>query len=103
MKSLLQGAEAEPKSGGLILITEARLQTFTESGQPQVLVQTPHCVFDSVQHTISSSGPLSVKSVNGQFYLEGEGFLWEPTNSNLTISNSVRTTIHNAATLSLKP
>src|SRR5690242_20122658 len=54
MKSLLQGAEAEPQPGGFILITDARLQLFTESGQPQVLVLAPHCVFDAVQHTISS-------------------------------------------------
>ena len=103
MKSLLQGAEAEPQPGGLIWITDAKLQTFSETGQAQMLVQAPHCVFDSVQRTVSSSGPLSVKSVNGQFYLDGEGFLWQQTNSVLTISNRVRTIIHNASNLSLKP
>jgi hypothetical protein len=103
MKSLLQGAEAEPQPGGMIWITEVKLQTFSEAGQPQVQVQAPHCIFDPVQHTVSSSGPLTVKSVNGQFYLEGEGFLWQQTNSNLIISNRVRTVIHNASNLSLKP
>ncbi len=103
MKSLLQGAEAEPQPGGMIWITEVKLQTFSETGEPQMLVQAPHCLFDSVQRAVSSSGPLSVRSVNGQFYLEGEGFLWQQTNSNLTISNRVRTVIRNTSNLSLKP
>jgi len=40
-----------------------------------MVVQAPHCVLDPVQRSVSSSGPLQVKSVNGQFFLEGEGFL----------------------------
>jgi hypothetical protein len=103
MKSLLQGVEAEQHSGGLVWMTDVRLQTFSETGEPQMLVQAPHCILDSVQRAVSSSGPLTVRSVNGQFYLEGEGFFWQPTNSNLTISNRVRTVIRNSSNLSIKP
>ena len=104
MKSLLQGAEAEPQPGGMIAIAEVKFQTFNEkTGQAEIQVRAPHCIFDSVSRTVSSSGPLTVQSVNGQFYLEGEGFLWQPTNSNLIISNRVRTVIRNASNLSLKP
>ncbi len=103
MKSLLQGAQAEQQPGGLIWITDVKLQTFNETGEPQMLVQAPHCILDPIQKAVSSNGPLSVKSVNGQFYLEGEGFLWQPTNSNLTISNRVRTVLHNSSNLSIKP
>ena len=103
MKSLLQGAEAEPETGGLILITDVKLKTFGEAGEPQMLVEAPHCVFDSVQRAVSSSGPFSVQSVDGKFHLEGEGFLWQETNSSLIISNRVRTTIRNFPSNSLKP
>lgn len=95
LKTLLQGAEAEPASEGRILISEAKLQTFAQNGQPQMLVEAPHCVFDSVRRAVSSPGPLRVRSADGKLNLEGEGFLWQQTNSNLIISNRVRTIIRN--------
>jgi hypothetical protein len=93
LKTLLQGAEAEPGSEGLIVITNAKLRTFGENGQLQMLVEAPHCVFDSVRRVVSSPGPLRVRSADGKLNLEGEGFLWQQTNSNLIISNRVRTII----------
>jgi len=93
IKSLLQGAEAEPESGGLVRIRELRLQTFHLNGEFDMLVQAPGCVFDSVGRTASSPGRLQVRTADGSFYLEGEGFLWQQTNVNLIISNQVRTVL----------
>jgi hypothetical protein len=98
MKSLLQGTEAEPRPGGLILITNLKLQTFTEAGERQMTVKAPQCVFDSGPRTVSSSGRLQVQTGDEKLYLEGEGFFWQQTNSNLIISNRVRTTIQGALT-----
>ena len=94
MKSLLEGAKAQPQEGGRILIAGAKMQTFRVSGEPVMAVEAPECVYDSGQRSVNSAGPLRMRAVDGRFYLEGEGFLWQQTNSSLFVSNHVHTIIH---------
>lgn len=103
MKSFLEGAEAEPQSDGLILIRDAKLQTFHEDGSRDMTVTTPHCIFDSKLQTVSSAGPLQVQSSDDKLQLEGEGFFWQLTNSDLIISNRVSTTVRGPLTNSFTP
>lgn len=91
-KLLLHGDEAEPH-GGLVLIRGMTLQLFGETGELQMLVQAPQCTFDTVQHTVSSTGHLEVQSGDGQFLLTGEGFSFQQTNKVLIISNRVQTVL----------
>lgn len=98
MKSFLEGAEAEPGPDGVILIRNARLQTFHEDGSKEMTVRAPHCIFDSRQRTVSSAGPLEVQTSDDKLSLEGVGFFWQQTNSDLIISNQVRTTIRGTLT-----
>jgi lipopolysaccharide export system protein LptA len=93
MKSLLQGAEAEPQAGGKVLIRQAKLQTFKVTGEQELLVETPECIYDSVSREISSTGALKAQTGDGRFSLEGRGWLWQQTNSSLAISNDVRTVL----------
>jgi hypothetical protein len=95
LKSLLQGEEAEPLSGNLslILIRRLKLQAFAETGETQMVVRAPQCVFDTTQRAVSSTGHLEAVSGDGRFFLEGEGFLFQQTNLNLIISNRVHTVI----------
>jgi len=90
MKSLLQGAEAEPQLGGKVLIRQAKLQTFKATGETELMVETPECVYDSVAREINSSGTIKAQSGDSRFSLEGRGWLWRQTNSSLLISNDVR-------------
>src|SRR5262249_32587022 len=78
---------------GLFAVTKAGLETFTEDGKRELLVEVPQCVYDSNQRTASSPGALRVEAVDGQFSIEGEGFLWQQTNSTLVISNQVHSVI----------
>lgn len=103
MKSFLEGAEAEPQSDGLILIRDAKLQTFHEDGSREMTVTTPQCMFDSKSQTVCSAGPLQVQSSDDKLLLEGEGFFWQPTNSDLIISNRVHTTVRGPLTNSFTP
>lgn len=103
IKSFLQGAEAEPVSDGLILIRDAKLQTFQEDGTCQMTVIAPNCIFDTKQQTVNSAGPLQVQTSDDKLLLEGEGFFWRQTNSDLIISNRVRTTVRGPLTNSLTP
>jgi hypothetical protein len=67
------------------------------NGQPEMLVESPQCVFDSMRREVASDGPLHVQSADGKMNLDGRGFLWQQTNSFLMISNRVRTIIRNTA------
>ena len=93
VKTMLEGAKASAQSAGLIMITEARLKTFSTNGTLEMLAQTPKCMLDSVQKTVSSSNALQIQSTDGRFLLEGEGFLLQQTNSHLIISNRVHTVL----------
>jgi lipopolysaccharide export system protein LptA len=95
MKSLLEGAQGQSISSTQYLVTEAKLQTFRESGEPELVVQTPECVYNSALRTISSPGALRVLTGDGKFSISGEGFLWQQTNANLAISNGASLTISN--------
>ncbi|MFO1478419.1 MAG: hypothetical protein U1F98_17440 [Verrucomicrobiota bacterium] len=101
LKSLLKGKQAEPLEDGRILILSAELQTFSETGVRQMLVEAPNCVFDPAKKTVSSAGPLSVRYGDGQFRLEGEGFLYQE--DGLIVSNQVHTSIRNVRNIPLKP
>ena len=93
IKSLLQGTEAEPQSGGRVLIRGLKLQTFTDSGDVEMIVLAPQCVFDTARKAVFSDGHLEVLSGDGRLSFEGEGFLWQQTNNVLIISNRVQTLI----------
>src|SRR6266404_2649544 len=98
IKSLLQGGKATPLSGGKTLLSDGvTLQTFTETNTLQLIVKAPQCLYDSVEQTASSAGPLRVQLPDGRFSTEGEGFLWRQTNSSLFISNHVHTLVHSDA------
>ena len=93
MKTLLEGAEAEPISGTQVLIRGLKLTMFSETGEVQLIVRSPECIFDTKQRTVSSGGHLEAQSGDGRYYHEGEGFLWQQTNSVLILSNRVQTLI----------
>jgi len=103
MKSLMEGAEAEPEPEGRIRITQLKMQTYTEDGAKEMLVTAPRCIFDTGRRTVSSAGPLQVQTADEKLLVKGEGFCWQQTNSDLIISNHVRTTIRGALTNSLAP
>ena len=93
MKLLLAGAEAQPQPNGKFLIKELKLETYRENGEREVTVVAPECVYDSAHRVANSAGRLQVRTGDGQFAIEGEGFLWQQTNSTLIISNRVHTIV----------
>ncbi|HXR04750.1 MAG TPA: hypothetical protein VN836_08595 [Verrucomicrobiae bacterium] len=93
MKSRLSGAEAQPLAGGLLAIRQLKLETFDAGGKPEMIVNAPECVYDTLNHTASSPGHLTAQTGDGKYRVEGDGFLWRQNDSKLTISNNVLTTI----------
>lgn len=102
IKSFLQGAEAEPVSDGLILIRDAKLQTFQTNGVAVMTITAPQCVFNTRDQTVNSTGPFEMRTSDDGLLQEGVGFSWGQTNSELFISNSVHTTV-SGLTNSLMP
>ena len=93
IKSRLSGAEAQPQAGGLLIIKELKLETFDVDGNAEFIVEAPECVYDTQKDAASSSGHLKLRTGDGKFHVEGEGFLWRQNDSFLTISNEVHTVI----------
>jgi lipopolysaccharide export system protein LptA len=91
MRWYLEGARVQPLTNDQWLITEPRLQTFSVQGERTLGVQAPQCIMDRRGGTVSSSGPIQAQLAEGKFSISGEGFLWRQTNSDLIISNHVRT------------
>jgi hypothetical protein len=96
MKSRLSGAEAQPLAGGLLAIKQLKLETFNTNGSPAMVVEAPECVYDTLKGEADSPGRLQLRTGDGVFRVEGEGFLWRQSDSSLTISNRVQTVIENA-------
>jgi len=96
MKSRLSGAEAQPLAGGLLAIKKLKLETFNTNGSPAMIVEAPECVYDTLNGVANSPGHLQLRTGDGVFRVEGEGFLWRQGDSSLTISNQVQTVIDNA-------
>jgi len=96
MKSRLSGAEAQPQAGGLLVIRQLKLETFAMDGKPEMIVNAPECIYDTLNHVASSPGHLQAQTGDGKFRVEGDGFLWRQNDSLLIISNRVQTVIDNS-------
>src|SRR5438874_11064163 len=81
MKPRLQGSEAQPTPDGKYLIRSAKLQTFRPTGETELIVEAPDCLYDPAKHSASSPSRLKVQTADRLFSIEGEGFLWQQTNS----------------------
>jgi hypothetical protein len=103
IKSILSGAEALPQPGGLLIIKQLKLEMFNPDGKLEWVVNAPECVYDMLKGVANSPGHLEVRSGDGKFRVEGEGFLWRQSDSFLTISNNVRTVVENGAIMNTKP
>lgn len=93
VKTRMSGAEAQPLAGGLLDIKQLKVETFNTNGVLQAVVEAPECLYDTTRGVASSPGPLKVQTGDGKIRVEGVGFLWRQSDSFLTISNAVRTTI----------
>jgi len=70
-----------------------KLQTFDLTNNLELLVTAPECLYDTGLKFATSAGPLRLQAADGKFSIEGEGFLWLPTNTCFFISNRVHTVV----------
>jgi len=103
IKSILSGAEALPQPGGLLIIKQLKLEMFNPDGRLEWVVNAPECVYDTFKGVANSPGHLEVRTGDGKFRTEGDGFLWRQSEQLLTISNNACSVIENGATMNIKP
>lgn len=96
IKSVFSGVEAQPQSSGCYLVKQLKLETFRETGEREIVVEAPQCLYDSKKRLASSPGRLEVRTGDERFVIEGDGFLWQQNESHLMISNHVHTIIRQA-------
>jgi lipopolysaccharide export system protein LptA len=94
LKSLLACVRAQRQPDGRFLITDAKYRTFRATGEGELNVEAPQCTYDQRQRSISSAGPFRAQTADGNFSIEGEGFLYQTAKATLLVSNRVHTIIH---------
>ena len=103
IKSQLTGQEAQPQLDGTVFVEGMRLESYETDGRTNLIAQAPECIVDGPRHLAYSTNRVEVATANGQFYLEGVGFLSSLTNIDIIISNRVRTVIRRDAMPLAKP
>jgi len=89
----LSSAEAASLPGTMFDLKKMKVEVFNTEGTNVLVVEAPQCIYAPLDEVASSAGHLALKSGDGKFHTEGDGFLWSQTNSVLVISNHVRTVI----------
>src|SRR6185295_18308169 len=69
----LTSAEAEPRPNGVYLIKVAKVETYRENGEKEMIFEAPECLFDRQTLTATSAGPVQVRSADGRLTISGEG------------------------------
>jgi hypothetical protein len=91
IKRWLSGAETQQLPGGLLLVKQVKIETFTEDGKLQLVAQAPECIYDPINGIANSSSDVHMRTGDGQLRIDGQGFVWRQSNSSFTISNQVQT------------
>ncbi|HEU6446983.1 MAG TPA: hypothetical protein VFV23_00925 [Verrucomicrobiae bacterium] len=99
----ISGAEAQPLNAGQLLVKKLKIEEFSENGKLSLVVEAPDCLYDRLNLTASSPNHIQLRSGDGKFRVDGDGFLFHQTNSFLTISNNVKTVIEDAPVETVTP
>ncbi len=89
----LSAAQARSLPGNRQLLTNVKLQAFKVTGELELVIEVPECVYDQTNKTVGSPGSLQVQSGDGRFRIAGDGFLYRQGESRVVISNRVHATV----------
>ncbi len=92
---LLTGQGADLQDDGSIRLRTARVE-YTDAGgntNANLIVLATNCVADLKRNVVWSPDGLGLRTADGQFALDGFGFVWTQTNNELVVSNRVRTLV----------
>ena len=91
--TILRGKEV---NGSKITQLSIQLNKEGESSIPEFFIESPECEIPQISqgpYDASSSKAIQLRSADGGFIIEGEGWMWSQSQALLVISNNVTTTI----------
>jgi len=95
LKGLISGVQGQHLSNSIYLVTGMRLEHYDLDGATNLLARAPECLFNMDTHMAWSTGRLEIVGMGGALTIKGnQGFQASLSNSTLTVSNRVRTIIH---------
>lgn len=102
VKMKMSGVEASPLPGGLMDVKQLRVELFSTNGVSRMVATAPRCTFAPLEAVADSPGHLELRSGDGKFFVEGDGFnfVWRQEATALSLSNHVHTVMLNGI---LKP
>ena len=92
VKWVLSGQQAE-SSAETLLLSQPRLDLLDDDGTTNLIVTTVRCVYNERLNIVWSADELQARSEAGGFSLQGEGFLFDLDNQELTVSNRVHAVV----------
>ncbi len=94
----IRGAAAQPQPGGLVLLQQLTIECFRVTGETEIVVESPRCVWNTAKGQASSPGRLELRSGDRRVSVAGEGFRWQQDQGSLTMSNQIRAILRRAET-----
>jgi len=95
-KSVIRGSDAKPAGPGKVDITGMHAETF-RGKEKDMVVEAKQCLYDTRANVATSPGPLSIRTADERFSIEGETFRWQlgdtRMSSRLVISNRVHSLV----------
>ena len=91
LKMRFTGSALAPLPGGLQEVRQVRIELFNTNGLTRVVAEAPQCELSPFDGVASSAGKLEMRSGDGKFHMESDGFLWQQNERVLTFSNNVVT------------
>src|SRR5688572_23812466 len=74
MRYVVTGAEGRSQADKTILLTGLKLKTFKVTGENEMTVDAPECIFNKEARTAESAGKLILQSGDGKLRVEGVGY-----------------------------
>lgn len=92
---MLTGTGADTRPDGTVSLATARVELYDAKGHTNanIIVLATNCAVELRQSRVSSADGLRVRTADSQLTLDGVGFSWSQTNSELVVSNRVSTLV----------
>jgi hypothetical protein len=95
LKSQLYGDYAQIRPNDEVEITNLKIETFGKGSDPEMLVTSPHCVYNRQSGSARSESALRIARDN--MIITGEGYVWDSGSERFVIRRKARVVLKNAA------
>ena len=95
LKSQLHGDYAKIRPNDEVEITNLKIETYDRGSEPEMLVTSPHCVYNRQSGSARSESALRIARDN--MIITGEGYVWDSGSERFIIRRKARVVLKNAS------